>query len=70
MGKQGSILQSMFKGHAAGMGGYYGSGIQKVSWISLVDWLAAVEFLLQSNTISGPVNLTTPKVHPNALGKS
>jgi uncharacterized protein (TIGR01777 family) len=44
----------------AGLGGRLGDGKQYLSWISLRDEVAAIEFLLSSANISGPVNLTAP----------
>jgi hypothetical protein len=31
-----------------------------MSWISLEDWLSALEFLLVGDSVSGPVNLVAP----------
>ncbi|NDK91529.1 TIGR01777 family protein [Gordonia desulfuricans] len=57
-----------------GLGGSIGNGRQYFSWISLVDEVRAIEFLLDS-TIAGPVNLCTPAaIHfatfVDALGRS
>lgn len=48
------------------VGGRFGTGRQWYSWIALDDWLAAVEFLLTRNDISGPVNLVGPSPVRNA----
>lgn len=48
-----------------GIGGKFGSGRQYFPWISLPDWLSAVEFLLESN-VDGPVNLIAPTPTTNA----
>ena len=42
-----------------GVAGRQGTGRQYLSWVSLVDEVAAIRFLLDSN-ISGPVNVTAP----------
>jgi uncharacterized protein (TIGR01777 family) len=42
-----------------GLGGRLGSGRQWVSWISLVDEVAAIRFLIDRE-VEGPVNLTGP----------
>lgn len=42
-------------------GGRMGNGRQYLPWISLPDWLAAIDFLLAHNELSGPVNLTGPQ---------
>jgi NAD dependent epimerase/dehydratase family enzyme len=37
-----------------------GSGKQYISWITLDDLLRAIVFILENDTIQGPVNFTTP----------
>ena len=48
-----------------GLGGPMGSGEQMMSWIHIEDMIRAIEFILQDNSISGPVNLTAPNPTPN-----
>jgi uncharacterized protein (TIGR01777 family) len=49
-----------------GLGGRAGNGRQFVSWIHDQDFLAAVQFLIQREDITGPVNLAAPNPLPNA----
>jgi uncharacterized protein (TIGR01777 family) len=49
-----------------GLGGRLGSGHQWMSWISLVDAVAAALFVLDTATLDGPVNLTAPAPVTNA----
>ena len=49
-----------------GLGGTNQPGTQFVSWIHEVDFIRAVEFLITSPTISGPVNLASSHPLPNA----
>ena len=42
-----------------------GSGEQMMSWIHIEDMIRAIEFILQDDSISGPVNLTAPNPTPN-----
>jgi uncharacterized protein len=44
------------------LGGRLGSGRQAMSWISLEDEVAALEFALTNATLRGPINCTSP--HP------
>ncbi len=56
-------LSPLFK---LGLGGKFGSGRQYVPWITLQDWLAAVQWLLVE-PVSGPVNLVAPEAVTNAV---
>jgi hypothetical protein len=49
-----------------GLGGRLGAGKQWMSWISLADALSAILFILDTPTLSGPVNLTAPNPVTNA----
>ncbi|MEI7629661.1 MAG: TIGR01777 family oxidoreductase [Actinomycetes bacterium] len=64
--KAGGAWAKLFPLFRLGLGGKMGSGRQYWSWISLRDELAALEFLLTSDNISGPVNLTAPHPATNA----
>ncbi|GIJ50488.1 hypothetical protein Val02_73740 [Virgisporangium aliadipatigenens] len=48
-----------------GAGGRLSSGRQYLPWISMADWLGAVEFLLERD-LDGPLNLTGPQPVTNA----
>lgn len=48
-----------------GIGGRLGDGKQFVSWISLADEVAAIQFLLDGD-IDGPVNITAPNPTRNS----
>lgn len=48
-----------------GLGGSAGSGNQFVSWIHEVDFLRAVEFLIDRADLEGPVNVVSPCPVPN-----
>ena len=55
----GGALGKMLPLFKLGIGGRLGSGDQWMSWISLVDEVAAIRFLLD-HELRGPVNLTAP----------
>ncbi len=48
-----------------GLGGAAGSGKQYISWIHDVDFIHAIEFLIENESLSGPVNLASPNPLPN-----
>ena len=56
----GGALGRMLPLFRFGLGGKLGNGKQWWSWITLHDQLRAIQFLLENNEISGPVNLTAP----------
>jgi hypothetical protein len=62
----GGLLARLLPVFRLGLGGPLGSGRQFLSWISLVDALHAIRFLLESTTVSGSVNLVSPGVVTNA----
>lgn len=56
----------MFPLFKAGIGGKLGSGKQYWSWISLRDEITALTYLIDNESMSGPVNLTAPTPQTNA----
>src|SRR5271156_3749686 len=57
---QGGALKQMVPIFRAGLGGRLGSGRQWISWIALSDVVRGIEFVLQTKSISGPVNVVAP----------
>lgn len=49
-----------------GFGGPFCGGRQYVAWIADEDLVAAVDYLIAHDDLSGPVNLTAPEPLPNA----
>lgn len=49
-----------------GLGGKLASGEQYFSWITLEDYLSVIEFLLEHDELSGPVNVAAPNPVTNA----
>jgi uncharacterized protein (TIGR01777 family) len=62
LSRHGGSLKLQLPLFKAGLGGRLGSGRQWLSWISIADEVAAIQFLLTADQISGPVNLVAP--HP------
>jgi len=44
-----------------GLGGKQVRGDQNVSWVHIDDFCKAVEFILEDENLSGPINITAPK---------
>jgi uncharacterized protein len=56
----GGALAQMLPVFRTGLGGRLGSGRQWMSWAVLPDVIRAIEFALQTASLSGPVNVVTP----------
>jgi len=61
LGKEGGSLAKMLPAFKMGMGGPLGDGQQWVSWVSIDDAVRAVEFSLNHENLSGPVNVVSPQ---------
>lgn len=59
-------LQKMLLPFKLGLGGRVGSGKQYMSWIALEDEVRAIEFLLNTPSLKGPVNLCSPSPVTNS----
>jgi uncharacterized protein (TIGR01777 family) len=61
LAKQGGALPQMMKPFQFFVGGKLGSGRQWMSWITLDDVVAAIRWTLDSDSVSGVVNVVSPK---------
>jgi uncharacterized protein len=62
----GGMLAKLVPVFNVGGGGKIGKGTQWLSWIGRHDVLRALHFLMGSETLSGPVNVTAPNPVTNA----
>ncbi|GGJ84747.1 hypothetical protein GCM10010123_12970 [Pilimelia anulata] len=58
--RSGGLLAPQLLPFRLGLGGRFGSGRQWQPWISLHDWLRAVDRLLADPALAGPVNVVGP----------
>lgn len=63
---KGGALGKMVTPFKLGIGGEIGSGRQWMSWIDVEDMVAAILFMLQSDSLHGPVNMVAPHPVTNA----
>jgi NAD dependent epimerase/dehydratase family enzyme len=57
-----------------GLGGVLGDGKQWISWMSLEDTIGGIDFVLNNEKLSGPINFVSPqpitnRVWTHTLGK-
>jgi uncharacterized protein (TIGR01777 family) len=74
LSKAGGALKKMLTPFKFGAGGIMGSGVQYMSWISIDDMINAIDWLIQTPDITGPVNMVAPapvtnQVFTETLGK-
>ena len=62
----GGALRKMLPPFRMGVGGIVGSGRQWMSWIDLRDEVSAIQHLMTTDSISGPVNMVSPNPVRNA----
>lgn len=57
---EGGMLAKVVTPFRLGVGGKMGSGRQWMSWVALPDVVEGIRFAARAETLSGPVNLTSP----------
>lgn len=63
---RGGVFDTMLGLVKCGLGGTCGSGRQFVSWIHELDFINAIQWLIEREEISGAVNIASPNPLPNA----
>ena len=61
LAKQGGMLAKLLPSFKLGDGAVLGTGQQPLSWVSLDDAVAALEYLLDNPLIEGSVNIVAPE---------
>lgn len=61
MARNGGALHKMVPAFKLGLGGKLGDGRQWMSWIDLQDVIGAIQHILRSDLLHGPVNLVAPR---------
>jgi len=60
LGKSGGAFAKVKQITRLGLGGYQGSGNQKMSWIHIEDFCRALDYIIENEELEGPVNVTAP----------
>lgn len=66
LGATGGALEKMLPPFKLGAGGRLGNGKQWMSWVTLDDTVAAIDYAITSDRVSGPVNVVAPNPVTNA----
>jgi uncharacterized protein (TIGR01777 family) len=56
----GGALKKMLLPYKLGLGAKFGTGKQWMSWIALEDLIRALDHIIETPSLSGPINLTSP----------
>ena len=67
LGKDGGAFPVMKRFAKFGLGGAQGPGNQWMSWLHIDDWVGVARFLMENQSVSGPVNLPAPNPVTNAF---
>ena len=62
---RGGAFDILFRLTRLGLGGKAGNGRQYVSWIHELDFIRAIQWLIENETVQGPINLAAPNPLPN-----
>lgn len=65
LGKSGGVFPVFKKLTRFGLGGKMGNGKQKFGWVHIEDVIRMIEFIIQNNELSGPVNCVSPETPTN-----
>lgn len=60
LGKDGGAFPALVRLAKFGLGGKQGKGNQQFSWIHIEDFNRAVQFILDNESLSGPINIAAP----------
>lgn len=67
LGNEGGAFPKMKTIARIGLGGYQGNGNQLISWIHIVDFCKALDYIMQHEDLAGSINVTAPVPVTNKL---
>ncbi|MDH4462319.1 MAG: TIGR01777 family oxidoreductase [Flectobacillus sp.] len=67
LGNEGGAFPKMKTIARIGLGGYQGNGNQLISWIHIVDFCKALDYIMQHEDLVGAINVTAPVPVTNKL---
>jgi uncharacterized protein (TIGR01777 family) len=66
LARDGGVLAKVLLPFRLGLGGTLGAGHQWMSWIALTDVVRALRFMVENESLDGPVNVVAPNPVTNA----
>ena len=66
LGNGGGAFPVMRRLTRLGLGGAQGPGSQWMSWLHIEDWVGIARFLMETESVEGPVNLAAPNPVTNS----
>jgi len=66
LARDGGVLAKLLLPFRLGLGGTLGGGRQWMSWIALTDVVRALLFMIETESLAGPVNVVAPNPVTNA----
>jgi uncharacterized protein len=63
---RGSVFDILSRLVRLGLGGHHGYGRQYMSWIHCTDFVRSIRWILEDDSIHGPINLCSPNPLPDA----
>jgi len=60
LGQDGGVMVPFKRLTQLGFGGKMGDGQQQFSWIHLEDVCRSIEFIIENDTLTGPINISSP----------
>jgi len=66
LARDGGVLAKLLLPFRLGLGGTLGAGRQWMSWIALTDVVRALRFMIDTDSLNGPVNVVAPNAVTNA----
>ncbi len=66
LARDGGVLAKILLPFRVGLGGTLGTGRQWMSWIALTDAVRALRYMIETETMAGPINVVGPNPVTNA----
>lgn len=66
LGINGGVLPVLIRNARLGLGGHQGNGLQKFAWVHVDDVKRIIDFIIDNDSLEGPINCTANEVITNS----